>query len=46
MDLGMIILSEESEKEKNKYQTLSFTLWNGKYDTNEHINETGTDSQT
>ena len=46
MDLGMILLSEESEKEKKKYQTLSLTVWNGKYDTDELIYETGTDSQT
>ena len=46
MDLEMIILSEVSQKEKYKFHMISLTLWNLKYDTNEHIYETGTDSQT
>ena len=39
MDLEIIMLSEVSQKEKDKYHT-----WNLKYDTNELICET--DSQT
>lgn len=46
MDLEMIMLSEVTQKEKYKYHTISLTLWNLKYSTNEHIYETGTDSQT
>ena len=42
MGLEMIILSEVSQKEKDKYHTY---LWNLKYDTNEHIYKIETDSQ-
>ena len=38
MDLGIIMLSKISQKEKDKY------MWNLKYDTNEPIYETETDS--
>ena len=40
MDLEIIILSEVSQPEKDTY------MWNLKYDTNELIYETETDSQT
>ena len=43
MDLEIIILSEVSQKEKDKYHMISL-MWNLKYDTNELIYET--DSQT
>ena len=39
--LVIIILSEVSQKEKDKY-----CMWNLKYDKNEHFCETETDSQT
>ena len=45
MDLEIIILSKVSQKEKDKYHMISH-MWNLKYDTNEHIYETETDSQT
>ena len=45
MDLEIIILSEESHKQKNKYHMISHML-NLKYDTKELIYETETDSQT
>ena len=38
MDLEIIILSEVSQKEKDKYHITY--MWNLKYDTNEHIYET------
>ena len=41
MDLEIIILSKVSQTGKDKYY-----MWNLKYDTNEHIYETKTDSQT
>ena len=41
MDLEIIILTEVSQKE-----TYDIILWNLKYDTNETIYETETDSQT
>ena len=41
-ELQIIILSELSPKENNKY---IIYMWNLKYDTNEHIHETETDSQ-
>ena len=44
--LEMIILSEVSQKEKDKYHMMSLYTWNLKYDTNEHIYESETDSQT
>ena len=45
MDLEIIILSKVSKKEKDKYHDITY-MWNLKYDTNEHIYETETDSQT
>ena len=45
MQLEIIILSEVSQKEKDKYHDITY-MWNLKYDTNEHIYETETDSQT
>ena len=45
MDLEIIILSEVSQREKDKYHTISY-MWNLKYDTNELIYKTETDSQT
>ena len=44
MDLEIIILSEVSQKEKDKHDITY--MWNLKYDTNELIYETETDSQT
>ena len=44
MDLEIIILSEVSQTEKNKYTTS--LIWNLKNDTNELIYKTETDSQT
>ena len=43
-DLEIIMLSEVSQKEKGKYHTTY--MQNIKYDTNELIYETETDSQT
>ena len=37
MDLQIIILSEVSQIEKDKYHMISFNMWNLKYDTNELI---------
>ena len=45
MDLEIIIISKVSQKEKDEYHMMSHT-WNLKYDTNELIYETETDSQT
>ena len=45
MHLEIIILSEVSQKEKDKYPMKSLIMWNLKYDTNEHIYETELDSQ-
>ena len=45
MDLEMMILSEVSQAEKDKYHRMSL-MWNLKYDTNGLICETETDSQT
>ena len=45
MDLEIILLSKLSQKEKDKYHMISL-LWNLKYDTNELIYETKTESQT
>ena len=45
VQLEMIILSELSQKEKDRYGMISH-MWNLKYDTNEPIYETETDSQT
>ena len=44
MQLEIIILSEVTQKEKDKYHITY--MWNLKYDTNEPIYETETDSQT
>ena len=44
MDLEIILLSEVSHKEKDKYDITY--MWNLKYDTNRLIYETETDSQT
>ena len=33
MDLGIIILSKVSQKEKDKYHMISLNMWNLKYDT-------------
>ena len=46
MQLEIIILSEVSQKEKDKYHMTSLICGNLKYDTNEPINETAMDSQT
>ena len=45
MDLEIIILSEVSQKEKDKYHDITH-MWNLKYDINELIYKTETDSQT
>ena len=45
MDLEIIILSEVSQKEKDKYHMISH-MWNLKYGTNEPIYKPETDSQT
>ena len=45
MDLEIIILSEVNQKEKDKYYDITF-MWNLKYDANELIYKTETDSQT
>ena len=45
MELETTLLNEVSHKEKDKYHTISL-MWNLKYDTNELIYETETDSQT
>ena len=43
IDLGIIILSEVSQKEKDTYDITY--IWNLKYDANEHIYETETDNR-
>ena len=45
MDLEIIIQSEVNKTEKDKYHAICY-IWNLKYDTNEFIHETETDSQT
>ena len=45
MDLEIIIQSEVSQTEKDKYHGITY-IRNLKYDTNEFIYETETDSQT
>ena len=45
MDLEIIILSEVSQKKRKIPYDITYT-WNLKYDTNEHIYKTETDSQT
>ena len=46
IDLEMIILSEVSQKEKDKYHIISLNMWNLIYDTNKLVYETEIDSQT
>ena len=46
MDLEMIILSEVSQKKKRQISYGITYMWNLKYDTNELIYKTETDSQT
>ena len=46
MDLEIIILSEVSQIEKNKYHMISVTCGIPKNDTNELIYKTETDTQT
>ena len=45
MQLEIILLSEVSQKEKDKYHTITY-MWNIKYGTNELIYKMETDSQT
>ena len=45
MDLEFTKLSEVSQKEKDKYHVISLCMWNLKYDTNELVYKTQTDSQ-
>ena len=45
MDLEIIILNEVSQKERQIPYDITY-MWNLKYDTNELIYETETDSQT
>ena len=45
MELEILMLSEVSQKEKDKYQMLSL-IWNLKYDTDEFIYETESDPWT
>ena len=45
MNLEIIILNEVNQKEKDKPYNFTF-IWNLKYDTNQHIYETETYSQT
>ena len=46
IELEIIILSKVSQTEKDKYHMIITYMWNLKYDTNELIYETETDSQT
>ena len=46
MDLEIITVSEVSQKEKDKYHMIITYMWNLKYDTNELIYKTETNSQT
>ena len=45
-DPEITILSEVSQTEKDKYHMISLNMWNLKYDINELIYKTETDSQT
>ena len=45
VDLEIIILSQVSQKEKDKYYHDITYMWNLKYSTNQHIYETKTDAQ-
>ena len=40
MDLENIILSEESQKEEDKYHMISLITWNLKYNTDEFMRQT------
>ena len=44
MHLEIIIQSEINQKEKHKYRVISLNTWNLKYNTNEPIFKTETDS--
>ena len=44
MQLEILILSKVSQKEKDKYHTVSLICWNLKYGTNEPIYRTESDS--
>ena len=46
MHLEILILSELNHKEKDKYRMIIIYMWKLKYDTNEPIYKTETDSQT
>ena len=46
MDLEIVILSKEGQKEKDKTPYDITYMWNLKYNTNEHICKNETDSQT
>ena len=46
MQLEISILSEISQKEKDKYHMIITYMWNLKYDTNKPIYETETESGT
>ena len=46
MQLEIIILSEVSQKEKDKYPMISLNVWTLKYGTDEPIYKTETQSQT
>ena len=45
MDLVIIVISKVSQKERQITYDITY-MWNLKYDTNEHIYETESDSQT
>ena len=45
MQLEIITISEVGQKEKDKYHVITY-MWNLKYDTNEPVYETETDSRT
>ena len=45
MQLGMLILSEVSQKEKDRYHEITY-MWNLKHDTNEPIFRIETDIRT
>ena len=45
MDLEIILLSEGSQKEKDKYHMIAH-MWNLKFDTNEPVYKTETESRT
>ena len=45
MNLEIVIMSGTSQEEKGRYFMISH-MWNPKYDTNEFVYKTETDSQT